>query len=410
MNDGDASVPRSERALVAIVALVQFVNILDFMMVMPMGPDFAAALGIPTSQLGTVGGSYTASGCIVGVLGMLFLDRFPRRQALVVSLAGLTVGTFAGALAVDLPTLLLARVIAGAFGGPATSIALSIVSDAVPAPRRGRAMAVVLGAFSVASVVGVPLGLEIAHHAGWRAPFVAVGALGVVVTLAARLLLPPLDAHLSRRGPHGFAVVRALVQRRTVWLAAGAFVAANVSSFAFVPNVSALVQKNLGFPRDRLGLLYMVGGAATLISLRIVGRVVDRFGSTGVVLVGAAGSVAIVLSLTHATPATTMLPAIFAAFMVFQSARNVALQTLTSKVADSHERAGFQSLQSSVQHGASAIGAFLGSVLLSEEAGRLIGLPRLGLFVAVVAALSLPLVVGLERRLRYDAAATPEPR
>src|SRR5690348_13105039 len=41
-----------ERAVVLLVAAVQFVNILDFVMVMPMGPDFAAALGIPASKLG----------------------------------------------------------------------------------------------------------------------------------------------------------------------------------------------------------------------------------------------------------------------------------------------------------------------------------------------------------------------
>ena len=52
---------RSETAIVALVAAVQFVNILDFLMVMPMGPDFAVALGIPSSKLGYIGGSYTAA-------------------------------------------------------------------------------------------------------------------------------------------------------------------------------------------------------------------------------------------------------------------------------------------------------------------------------------------------------------
>jgi predicted MFS family arabinose efflux permease len=398
-----------ERALVAVVAVVQFVNILDFMMVMPMGPDFAAALAIPTHHLGYVGGSYTAAGCIVGVLGSLVLDRLPRRRALVFSLAGLALGTLAGALAVDLTTLIVARVIAGAFGGPATSIAMSIVSDAVPPQRRGRAMAVVLGAFSVASVLGVPLGLELAERAGWRAPFVAVGITGILVTIAARLLLPPLDGHLTSTSPHGAAVVRSLLARRDAQLAALIFVATNLSSFAFVPNLSALLQQNLGFPRDNLGSLYLAGGLATLISLRVVGRVVDRFGATGAVVFGACGSAGVVLLLTHAAPPTAFLPAMFAAFMVVQSARNVAQQALTSKVPAAHERAGFQSLQSSVQHGASAAGAFLGSLFLTEVDGRLVGSDHLGVFVAVVAAAGIPVVVVLERRLRRPTSLPPEP-
>ena len=56
----------SERAIVFLVGAVQFVNILDFMMVMPLGPDFSRALGIPTSHLGYIGGAYTAAASVAG--------------------------------------------------------------------------------------------------------------------------------------------------------------------------------------------------------------------------------------------------------------------------------------------------------------------------------------------------------
>ena len=54
----------SERAIIAVVGAVQFVNILDFMMVMPLGPDFAKSLSIPESHLGYIGGAYTASASV----------------------------------------------------------------------------------------------------------------------------------------------------------------------------------------------------------------------------------------------------------------------------------------------------------------------------------------------------------
>ena len=63
----------SERRLLFLIGTVQFVNVLDFMMVMPLGPDFAGALGIPTAQLGLVGASYTASAAASGILGALVL-------------------------------------------------------------------------------------------------------------------------------------------------------------------------------------------------------------------------------------------------------------------------------------------------------------------------------------------------
>src|SRR5688500_17567078 len=112
----------SERKLVFLIGSIQFVNVLDFMMVMPLGPDFARDLGIPSSQLGLIGGSYTAAAAIVGIAGAFFLDRFDRRRALAVALAGLVLGTVAGGFATGLPSLLGARILAGAFGGPATAL------------------------------------------------------------------------------------------------------------------------------------------------------------------------------------------------------------------------------------------------------------------------------------------------
>src|SRR5437762_462728 len=95
-----------ERTVVLLVAAVQFVNILDFVIVMPMGPDFAAALGIPSSKLGMIGGSYTAAAAVSGLAGSFFLDRFDRRPALGVAMLGLVAGTGMGGMATGFGTLI----------------------------------------------------------------------------------------------------------------------------------------------------------------------------------------------------------------------------------------------------------------------------------------------------------------
>ncbi len=152
-----------ERRLLLLIGAIQFANVLDFMMVMPLGPDFARTLAIPTARLGLVGASYTAAAAVAGIVGALVLDRFDRRRALAVVLGGLAVGTVSGALATSFASMLAARVVAGAFGGPATSLSLAIISDVVAPERRGRAMGAVMGGFAAASVLGVPAGLELAR-------------------------------------------------------------------------------------------------------------------------------------------------------------------------------------------------------------------------------------------------------
>jgi predicted MFS family arabinose efflux permease len=389
-----------ERTLVLIVGGVQLVNVLDFVMVMPLGPDFAAALGIPTSHIGIVGGSYTAAAAVTGVIGATFLDRFDRRKALTLAMLGLVLATVLGGLATGLVTLLCARVLAGAFGGPATALSLAIVSDVVPPERRGRALGVVMTAFSVASTLGVPAGLELARLFGWRAPFFAVGALGLVFTVAAFRLLPSLTSHLNRDpSPSGNASMFDRLSLLT--LLNTALVMGSV--FAIVPNISAFLQHNLGYPRERLGVLYLVGGIASFLATRLIGGLVDRFGATKLVAFGTLvyGSA---LYFGFVRPlATEHVIYVFTLFMLSASLRGVPLNTLATRVPHRSQRARFMSAQSAVQHLSSSAGALSTSLLLeAEPSGKLVGMAAVSIaaigFALFVPVLSLFIERAVKRR------------
>jgi len=400
----------SERTLLFLVGAVQFVNVLDFMMVMPLGPDFALHLGIPASQLGLVGGAYTFSAAVVGVAGAGFLDRFDRRSALAVAMTGLVVATAAGGLATGLGSMMAARVLAGAFGGPATALSLSIVADVVPAERRGKAIGAVMGAFSVASVAGVPAGLELARLGGWRAPFFAVAAMGLVVAGSALWLMPRMRGHLARAaaGPEVSALdgLASLLRRPAAVFALGATAAAMMSNFAIVPNIAAHLQFGLGYPRERLGLMYFLGGLVSFVVLRLAGRAVDRFGEWRIAALGTAIFLG-VLAVGFAWPqAWFPVPLLFVLFMGGNSVRAVAMQNVSSRVPAPEERARFMSTQSAVQHLSSAIGASASTqILWVQPDGRFGGMARLAM-VAGAISLTLPFLVrAAARRVRRDAAA-----
>jgi predicted MFS family arabinose efflux permease len=404
--------PLNERGVLFCVGAVQFVNILDFMVVMPMGPDLATGIGIAPSHLGIVGGSYTAAASVAGLTCSTFLDRFDRRSALLVAMLGLALGTAMGGLATGLGTLVLARVIAGAFGGPATSLSMSIVADVVPAERRGRALGAVMGAFSAASVLGVPLGLELSRRFGFRVPFFFIAGLGLLISLSARALLPSLRGHLAAAALHGrrslFATVSTLLAKPAVRLAYTLTALGAIGMFSLTPNIAAYVQFNLGYPRERIGLLYLVGGALSFFVTRLAGPLVDRFGTTTIASVGAVIFIADVsVGFVLPKPPLPVL-VVFVIFMLASALRNIAVSTLVSKVPDPDERAGFMSLQSAVTHMASAVGAFGASQLLSERAGSpmLIGMPRVAVFCMSSMALLLPVAFLLERRVRLQAATT----
>jgi predicted MFS family arabinose efflux permease len=350
--------------IVLLVAAVQFVNILDFIIVMPLGPDFAKALGISESSLGFVGGAYTGAAAVSGLLGSLFLDRFDRRKALAGAMLGLVLGTAAGALAEDLPTLLLARVIAGAFGGPATSLAFSIIADTIPSNVRGRAMGTVMGAFSIASVFGVPAGLYLAQLFSWRAPFIAVAVVGAFVVAGAIFALPPMTGHLQRQQE---VDVKALLRDPLVQLSFAMTAVVMAAGFVLIPNIPAYLQLNLGLPRSALGPAYGAGGIVSLLATQLGGRAVDRWGSFRVGTVGAVLVMMVVYTFLYRDIGSLSAlggMGVYVSFMIANGLRNVSYNTLTTKVPSPEVRARFQSLQSAMQHAASAGAAVLSAQLL----------------------------------------------
>lgn len=400
-HDRTSSEHISETKLLLLISAVQFVNLLDFMVVMPLGPDFAGDLGIRLSEIGWVGGAYTGAAAISGLLAARILDRYDRRSALAVTLVGLVIGTACGGLSTGLYSLMAARIVAGCFGGPATALSLSIIADVVAPERRGRALGIVMGAFSLASVLGLPCALELARLGGWRSAFFAVAGLGVLVAGAALRLMPALRLHLNAPVPQltgdpassgpRLVVVYALLSTFTVMVAA----------FSIIPNISAFVQGNLHYPREQLGILYLAGGSASFIGMRLMGPVVDRFGSAVSAAIGTASFVAIIFA---AFWAEWQIPVmlIYVTFMTSMAIRNVALGAVSSRVPLAHERARFMSIQSTVQHAASSLGAILSAQLLYEQADHsLTGMPKIA-GLAIVLAVFLPVLL---HRIERDVSA-----
>lgn len=400
------NVPARERRVIALVTLLQFVNITDFMMVMPLGPDFAIALGLDVSSVGIVAGAYTLAAAVVAVLAAHFLDRFDRRPALAVAVAGLSVATLAAALSWDLYSLVAARILAGLFGGPATSLALSAMIDVVPAERRGRAMAIVFASFSAASVLGVPFGLELARWFGWQAPFVAVGVAGLVLAALAFAWLPGLRDHLE--GPAVTDSLRAFAGRPIVLESMAVVALAMFGAFLLIPHLSTYFQFNMDYPRERIGLLYLAGGAVSFLVMQVAGRTIDRFGAVRTAWVGVAILGSVILGcFVLVQPWPVML--VFVLFMAGMAIRGIAGQALLTHVPEPARRASFMSLQSATQHLASGSAATLSAWLLIEMPDRSLGNVPLVAAICLACILAMPfLMMRVQRRLdRRATEATP---
>jgi MFS transporter, DHA1 family, inner membrane transport protein len=90
---------RSEYALLALLAAIQFTTVLDFLIVLPLGPQYMKLMQINPSQFGLMVASYAVSAGISGIAAGFFLDYFDRKRALLVLFSGFMLGTLFCALA-----------------------------------------------------------------------------------------------------------------------------------------------------------------------------------------------------------------------------------------------------------------------------------------------------------------------
>ncbi len=131
---------RYEVFIVALLAILQFTVILDFMVISPLGVILMKTLDITPSKFSLVVSAYAFSAGISGLLAAGFADKFDRKKLLLFFYVGFILGTVMCAIAPDFNTLLAARIITGIFGGVIGSVSLAIVTDLFAMQVRGRVM------------------------------------------------------------------------------------------------------------------------------------------------------------------------------------------------------------------------------------------------------------------------------
>jgi predicted MFS family arabinose efflux permease len=350
-----------------------------------------------------VGGIYTFSAAITGLVAALFLDRVARKKALLFCLFGLMAATFLGALVWDENSMLFARVLAGMLGGPLTSLTQAFIADYIPPERRGRAMGKVAGAFAAASVLGVPFGLELSSRISWHAPFIATGSFCLIALIAAWRYLPFRAAQLSDKTVSAALGHLLAMLRSKLALMSYAFMGVTMmAGFMIIPNIAAHLQFNIGYPRADLGFLYFCGGLCSFFSMRAVGWLVDKTSATKTILVLTAMIITAVGSGFVWYPSPLPVVVIFILFMVSMSGRMVAAQTLSSKIPRPEQRGAYMSIQSSITHFASATGAYYASLILVQDGDKLANMPIVGITAIALSLLLPPLFWWVERNVSRE--------
>lgn len=337
---------------------------------MPLGPDFIRELNINTHQFGLLLSSYTFAAAIAGVFATYYIDRFERRQLLLRLYVCFIIATIACGFAPNYHMLFIARACAGAFGGILGSLVQTIVADSIPFERRGKALGTVMAAFSVSTVAGVPLSLFLANHIsflGWRAPFMFIGLISILILFIGYRYIPKISGHLHhvQEGSRFKQIYEVFVAHRHLraFLFVGLIM---LTGFTVIPYIALYLTANVGIENSYISLIYLCGGLATLMSSRFIGHMADKYGKVKVFRILAIISLIPILVTTNLIPVPLWVVLVNqTAFFVLISGRMIPAMAIVSQMVEPKIRGTFMSLIGSVQMLASGIASVVAGLVVT---------------------------------------------
>lgn len=362
--------------------------------------DLSADLGVSIPRAGLLISAF-ALGMLVGapLLAVVTL-RWPRRDALLAFLAIFVAAHAVGALTSDYRILFGTRVVSAFVYAGFWALAATTAVSLVPANLRGRAMGIVAGGLTIATIVGVPAGTVIGQHFGWRAAFWAVAALSALSMIGVVAGIPggrpDAVARLDRE-------LRVMANPR-LWLSYTATALSTGSTFAVFAYLGALLADATAVSATWIPLILALYGVGGLLGITLGGRTSDRH-PFRTLYVGASGMTAIAaaLALTLRSPG----PVVVLVFLLgaFGFATNPALNTRVFALAGDAP-----TLATATNFSAFNVGITVGPWLGGLALGAGFGYAAVGWIGAVLGAAMLAAVAiahRLERRPATDTRTDP---
>jgi predicted MFS family arabinose efflux permease len=384
---------KHEWIVLLLLAAVNFTHILDFMIMMPLGNYLMPYFNISTKQFSFLVSAYTFSAAVSGFGAAFFVDHFDRKKVLLFGYSGFLVGTLACGIAPSFALLLIARIVAGLFGGLIGAQVLSIVSDIFPYNQRGKAMGTVMSAFAIASTFGVPFSLYLANIISWNAPFILVAVLGLVLLPLLMRFIPKMDGHLLNRTAKEspFEALNVITKERKLMLALLFSGLIMMGHFLIIPFINPYMEFNNGYSKQETPLIYLAGGIAAFISANVLGRLSDRLGKYKIFNICIFLSLPLVIIITNlpAVPIFLLLT-LFAIWFAFATGRGVTAQAMLSNVVATRHKGSFMSFNSSIQQFGSGLASLMAGYIVDKDAdGKILHYPLLGYGSVVILVVCL---------------------
>ena len=272
---------RSRVAVLVLLALSFALGCTEFTII-GIEPDIATSLGVELSLVGNLVGYFAVAYAVCTPLLAVFTGRFRRFQLMCIYLLVFNLGNLTTMLAPAYGVLVVGRMLTAAVSGALLATSLTFVPELVPEKRVAPVVSLIYTGFSIASVLGVPVGKLISGAFGWNFTFGVAAVLALVVSVALVACMPRTGATDEPSTPRDQL---ALVADGRVIAGMLIFVFGAGGTYVFYTYVTPVLQEVMGLTPEMASTVLMAYGFACVVSNLLSGWVAQRFG-----VVGLAGS------------------------------------------------------------------------------------------------------------------------
>ncbi|HZV69025.1 MAG TPA: MFS transporter [Saprospiraceae bacterium] len=358
-----------QKFVIAILALLNFTIILDFMIISPLGDLLMKKLVMSTSQFGSVVSAYAISAGISGFLAAGFADKFDRKKLLMFFYTGFILGTVVCGFADSYFTLLVARIVTGVFGGVVGSIGMAILTDTFTFHQRGRVMGFISMAFAGSQILGVPIGLLLANQWGWHSTFFMVAGLASIIAIGVVMKLKPLTMHLSMQSDKNpLQHLLHTIRKKDYRIGFYATALLSMGGFMLMPFTSAFIVNNVGIAQEKLPIIFFCTGISSIIIMPLIGKLSDKVDKFRLFATGSIIAIVMILIYTHLTPVPIWVVIIINMIMFMGiMSRMVPSQALNSAIPEMYDRGAYMSINSSLQQLAGGFAAMFAGLVVVQQ-------------------------------------------
>lgn len=319
----------------------------QIMIISPILPQIGQQLGIADTLLGTLVTAYSLALGIFAIISGPISDRIGRRRILLMGAGIMVVSLTCHALVVDYFSFLAVRVFSGVAGGILSGAAVSYIGDYFPYHKRGWAVGWVMSGSAFGQIFGIPMGVVLAGHFGFRAPFYLFAAT-MALTFALlwlRLPQPPVRRRAERLTLTG--AIRDywdMMKRREIAAAAAAFFLVFLGFSVYIVYLPTWLERSQGFSANQIASLFLVGGVANVLTGPQAGRISDRVGRRVIVLLSCVGLFFAMLATTVVVRSSWVAYLLFFLVMILVAMRVSPFSALLTALAPDHNRGSLMSL------------------------------------------------------------------